>query len=300
LWFGMVVGDVGYAILFAALSWYLSGYVKRHQTLKVDFFRMRFSPGALKQLIAVLRPMIGWTVIWGLLHGEFFGNSLQLLGIFGTGQEPGRIAPLIPRTDTATTANQLILVYIGFGVCQVLYGLYLKASLSRRQGEKKHFWEATGYFSGVVALVVFAYAYMTRDFRLRLVIPAGMGTALFLMGMIRAGMPIMIAELPTQAGHILSYIRLYAVGLASAILADLATEIAVSLYHLLGVAGVVIAALVGLLTGLLIHAVLTLLLTLSHVLQPIRLIWVEFFSKFDFYMVRGRPYCPFKSVNQSS
>ncbi len=110
----------------------------------------------------------------------------------------------------------------------------------------------------------------------------------------------MIAELPTQAGHILSYIRLYAVGLASAILADLATEIAFSLYHLLGAAGVVIAGLAGVLTGLLIHAILTLLLTMSHVLQPIRLIWVEFFSKFDFYMARGRPYCPFKSVSQSS
>jgi V/A-type H+-transporting ATPase subunit I len=299
LWFGMVVGDIGYALMFAALSWYLSGYIKRNQTLKVDFFRMRFSPGALRQVVAVLRPMIGWTVVWGFLHGEFFGNLLQHLGIFGTGQHPGLIQVLIPRTDTVATANLLILVYIGFGACQVLYGLYLKAFFSRRQGEKKHFWEASGYFSGVVALVLFAYAYMTRDFRLWLVIPIGMGSALFFVGMIRARMPLMVAELPTQAGHILSYIRLYAVGLASAILADLATEIALSLYHLLGVAGAVIGGLAGLLAGLLIHTVLTILLTMSHVLQPIRLIWVEFFSKFDFYMTRGRPYRPFKSISHS-
>lgn len=107
----------------------------------------------------------------------------------------------------------------------------------------------------------------------------------------------MIAELPTQAGHILSYIRLYAVGLASAILADLATGIGFSLYQWLGVAGAVIGGLAGLLIGLLVHMVLTLLLTMSHVLQPIRLIWVEFFSKFDFYMSRGRPYRPFRSVS---
>jgi V/A-type H+-transporting ATPase subunit I len=299
LWFGMIVGDIGYAILFAALSWYLSGYIKRHQTLKVDFFRMRFSPGALRQVVAVLKPMIGWTMIWGFLHGEFFGNLFQHLGIFGTGQDSGAVPVLVPRTDTVATANRLILVYIGFGACQVLYGLYLKAFLSRQQGEKKHFWEASGYFSGVAALILFAYAFMTHDFRHWLVLPMVVGAALFFVGMIRARMPMMIAELPTQAGHILSYIRLYAVGLASAILADLATEIALSLYHLLGVAGAVIAGLVGLLTGLLIHVVLTLLLTMSHVLQPIRLIWVEFFSKFDFYMVRGRPYRPFKSVNHS-
>lgn len=296
LWVGMVVGDIGYAILFVALSWYLSGYIRRDQTLKVDFFKMRLSPGALKQVVAVLRPMIGWTVIWGFLYGEFFGNLFQRLGIFGTGQHAGIIPVLIPRTDTVATANVLILVSICFGTCQVLYGLYLKALLSRRQGEKKHFWEAIGYFCGVVALVLFAFAFMTGDFRLWLVIPTGLFGALFFAGMIPARTPIMIAELPTQAGHILSYIRLYAVGLASAILADLATGIGFSLYQLFGIAGAVVGVLVGLLTGLLIHVVLTVLLTMSHVLQPIRLIWVEFFSKFDFYMARGRPYRPFKSV----
>lgn len=111
---------------------------------------------------------------------------------------------------------------------------------------------------------------------------------------------MMIAELPMQAGHVLSYIRLYAVGLASAILAGLATDLGFSLYRLLGVTGLVLGVLVGLLMGLLIQTSLVILLTASHVLQPIRLIWVEFFSKFDFYKVRGRPYRPFKSVCSSS
>ncbi len=297
LWFGMVVGDIGYALIFAALSWYFSGYVKRNQTLKVDLFRMRLSPKDLKEVVAVLRPMIGWTVIWGFLHGEFFGNLLQRLGIFGTGQYPGSIAVLIPRTDTVATSKRLILISIGFGACQVLYGLFLKAFLSHRRSENKHFWEATGYFCGVSALILFAYAFMTSDFRLWLVLPTIAGAALFFAGMIRARMPIMIAELPTQAGHILSYIRLYAVGLASAILADLATEVGYSLYHGFGILSAVIGGLAGLLIGLLIHAVLILLLTMGHVLQPLRLIWIEFFTKFDFYMARGRPYRPFKSVS---
>ncbi len=299
LWFGMIVGDIGYAIMFVALSWYLSGYIRRNQTLKMDFFKMRLSPEALRRVVAILRPMIGWTVIWGFLHGEFFGNLLQRLGVFGTGQYPGKIAVLVPRTDTVATANRLILVSICFGACQVLYGLYLKAFMSRRRGEKKHFWEASGYFCGVTALVLFAYAFMTSDYRLWIVVPTGVCGGLFFAGMILARMPIMIVELLTQAGHILSYIRLYAVGLASAILADLATDIGFSLYHVLGVAGAVIGGLAGLLTGLLIHVVLTVLLTMSHVLQPIRLIWIEFFSKFDFYMARGRPYRPFKSVSRS-
>jgi V/A-type H+-transporting ATPase subunit I len=299
LWFGMIVGDIGYAVMFAVIYCCLSGYVRRDRALSLDFFKMRLSPSALRQVTRVLKPMIGWTVLWGLLYGEFFGDLLQRLGVFGTAEHPGLLPVLIPRTDTVKTANGLILVSIGFGVYQVLYGFFLKAVRTHRQREKKHFWEATGYFGGVSALVLFAYAFMAGDFRLWLLVPMAGGAALFLAGTILARMPLMIAELPTQGGHILSYIRIYAVGLASAILANLITNMGFSLYHVLGFAGLVIGVLSGLLIGLFMHAVLLVLLTVSHVLQPIRLIWVEFFTKFDFYTVSGRPYRPFKSIHGS-
>jgi V/A-type H+/Na+-transporting ATPase subunit I len=300
LWFGMIVGDLGYAMMFAALYWYLAGFVRRDRALTVDFFKMRLSPGAVAQVLGALKPMIGWTVLWGLLYGEFFGDLLQRIGVFGATRQSGWIPVLIPRTDTIATANGLILFSIGFGVYQVLYGFYLKALRTRRRGENVHFWEACGYFGGVAALVVFAYAFMTGDYRLWCVVPIAAGVCLFLMGMIRARAPLMIAELPTQGGHIMSYIRIYAVGLASAILANLATDMGFSLYHLLGGAGLVIGMIAALLMGLLMHAVLIVLLTVSHLLQPIRLIWVEFFTKFDFYTVSGRPYRPFKSICNSS
>ncbi len=300
LWFGMIVGDIGYALMFAALAWYLSGYIRQNRTLKIEFFKMRLSPRAVRKLVAAMRPMILWTFIWGLVYGEFFGDLFQWLGIFGTGGHPGLVPILIPRINTVATASALILACIGFGVFQVLYGFYLKASMMYRQGEKKHLWEASGYLGGVSALVLFAYGFMTKDLRLWLLVPTGVGAVVFLVGMIRARMPLMIAELPTQGGHILSYIRIYAVGLASAILAGLATDLGYSLYRLLGVAGLVLGVLAGLLMGLFIHVLLVVLLTVSHILQPIRLIWVEFFTKFDFYKVRGRPYRPFKSVCSSS
>jgi V/A-type H+-transporting ATPase subunit I len=298
LWFGMIVGDIGYGLIFGAACWYLTGYVRRHQPLTMDFFRLRISSEGVAQVVAVLIPMIGWTVIWGFLYGEFFGDLLQRFGIFGTALQPGLIPILIPRTDTVATANSLILVSIGFGVYQVLYGFYLKASRARRRGERKHFWEASGYFSGVAALVLFSYAFMTGNYRPWLLIPVAVGAFVFVMGVIKARMPLMIAELPTQGGHILSYIRIYAVGLASAILANLTTSIGFTLYHLLGFAGLIAGVLVGTLLAFLIHAVLLVLLTVSHVLQPIRLIWVEFFTKFDFYTVSGRPYRPFRLIGK--
>jgi V/A-type H+-transporting ATPase subunit I len=286
--------------VFAGVAWYLSRYVRRNQTLRVDFFKMRLAPDRVAQVISALKPMVLWTMLWGLLYGEFFGDLFQRWRIFGTVQHPGWIPLLIPRTDTVATANGLILFSIGFGVYQVLYGFYLKAVRARRYVEKVHFWEACGYFAGVASLVLLAYAFMTQDYRWWLIAPMVVGAAFFLLGMLRAKAPLMMAELPTQGGHIMSYIRIYAVGLASAILANLATELGFSLFHLLGIAGFIIGMIAGLSIGLLLHTLLIILLTVSHFLQPIRLIWVEFFTKFDFYSVSGRPYRPFQSICNSS
>jgi V/A-type H+/Na+-transporting ATPase subunit I len=294
LWVGMIIGDIGYGLVFAGIAWYLFTFVKREQGLRVDFFKMRLAPEAVAQVVRVMKPMIVWTIVWGCVYGEFFGNLFHRLGIFGTVHHPGLIPTLIRRTDTAATATLLIMVSIGFGIIQVLYGFVIKAHLSRRHGERKHFWEAVGYFGGVFALILFGYAFMNRSYPWPLLVPMLAGAALFGVGMLLARMPLMIAELPTQGGHILSYIRIYAVGLASAILADLATDIGFALYQKGGVAGVVLGVLVGLALGLLIHALLLILLTISHVLQPIRLIWVEFFTKFDFYTLSGKPYSPFR------
>ncbi|MEJ2040547.1 MAG: V-type ATPase 116kDa subunit family protein, partial [Desulfosarcinaceae bacterium] len=296
LWFGMIVGDIGYGLVFAAAAWYLQGYIRRGRALSVDFFKLRLSPQALTQVVQVLWPMILWTLVWGFFYGEFFGSLLEHAGFFGTGGHSGLIPVLIPRTDTARTASPLILVSIAFGIFQVLYGFYLKARRTHRSGERKHFWEAGGYFGGVSALVLFSWSFMTGDYSPWLMIPTIAGAAVFMAGTLLARMPMMLAELPTQAGHILSYIRIYAVGLASAILADLATNMGFALYHQLGVAGLVIGVLVGLMLSLVIHALLVVLLTVGHVLQPIRLIWVEFFTKFDFYTVSGRPFRPFSTI----
>jgi V/A-type H+/Na+-transporting ATPase subunit I len=297
LWFGMIVGDLAYGLAFAAVAWHLYGFVKRHEIFRVDFFKMRLAPAEMAQLLRIFTPMIAWTLVWGLVYGEFLGNLLQLAGVFATKKHPGLIPILIDRTDTAATATMLILVSIGFGAFQVLHGYIIKAYLGRRQGNMERFWEGCGYFGGVSALFLLGYAFMASSYPLWLIMPMLAGFALFAAGVWLARLPLMVAELPTQGGHILSYIRIYAVGLASAVLASLATDIGFGLSQTggaSGVIGLILGGLAGVLLGLLIHVVLTVFLLATHVLQPIRLIWVEFFIKFDFYSLRGRPYRPFK------
>jgi len=296
-WFGMIVGDFGYALLFWLLLRFLAGYAERREPLVIDFFGMTLSPELLAQSVRILRPMVVWTVIFGLLYGEFFGDFLERLGVFYVpGHEGGGWIPiLIPRT-LAGTATSLILVTILFGLGLVLYGLYIRAWLGYRHRHMRHFWEAVGYFAGLVALAIFAWVFLAKIQSPVLTLLIVLGFAILLLAVFMARMPLMLAELPTQGGHILSYVRIYAVGVSGAIMANLSTDLGFAIAGKLGLIGV----LIGLVVGLSVHGLVLTLTIIGHALQPVRLLWVEFFTKFGFYDESGRPYRPFKSVRQDA
>lgn len=297
LWFGMIVGDVGYAMLFWLLARFFDGYAKRKEPLVIDLFDMTLSPTILADVVKIMKPMVFWTIVFGLAYGEFFGNFLEHLGVFyipGEG-EAGLFKILIPRTLVAT-ASMLIIVSVTFGLLLVVYGLGIKAWLGYKHRHMRHFWEAIGYIGGLVGLTVLAVVYFTgaNVFLLNALMWAGFG--IFLLAAVVSRMPLMLAELPTQGGHILSYIRIYAVGVTGAILANLSTDLGFAIADKLGLIGI----LLGLVVGLAVHGLVLALTTIGHMLQPIRLIWVEFFTKFGFYDESGRPYRPFGSVRNDA
>jgi len=86
------------------------------------------------------------------------------------------------------------------------------------------------------------------------------------------------------------------VGVAGAVLYDLANQVGFGLAHSLGIIGV----LLGLLLGGLMVILITAVTLLGHLLQPIRLLWIEFASNFGFYDESGKPYRPFRSVRGES
>lgn len=294
-WFGMIVGDIGYALLFLLLGRWLSGFVKRNEPLVIDLFALKLKPPVLGKLVYILNWMVFWTVVWGFIYGEFFGTFLEHLGVFGTPEHPGLIPILIPRIDTAKTANLLILLSVAFGVVMVLWGLALRAYLGLKHRHMSHFWEGVGYLGGLVGILALAAGYLGN-------LQAGwlsglmyLGFGVFLLSVLMSRIWLMIPEIFTQAGHILSHIRIYAVGAAGGILAGLLTDVGFALAERIGLLGV----LLGILVAGVLHLLILLLTTLGHMLQPIRLIWVEFFTKFGFYEENGRPYRPFKSVRET-
>ena len=55
-----------------------------------------------------------------------------------------------------------------------------------------------------------------------------------------------------------------------------------------------IGPILGIIVALAVHLVALTLTIIGHTLQPLRLQYVEFFTKFGFYEENGRPYRPLR------
>jgi V/A-type H+-transporting ATPase subunit I len=66
IFFGMILGDIGYGILVLALS--------------LAFLR-RFKGGVLRDILLVLVMGSGWSILFGFLYGEAFGTLGEYIGL---------------------------------------------------------------------------------------------------------------------------------------------------------------------------------------------------------------------------
>ena len=206
----------------------------------------------------------------------------------GAEHGPNGFIPILLHRVTDTTP--ILLLSILFGVLQVLGGWLIRTYYGFRHGDKKHTWEGIGMFCGLLALVVAVWANQTGNTGPVTNIIAIVGGVIFMFSVIMAGMPIMIVELVSNGGAILSYLRLFAVGLSAALVANLATDLGFAISGSLPIIGPII----GILVALVVHLLAITLTIIGHTLQPLRLHYVEFFTKFGFYDANGPKYNPFR------
>ncbi len=262
LFFGMILGDVGYGALLLLLC--LLGL-------------WRFpEPGTRRDIINVLALGSGWSILFGVLYGEAFGTL---------GEEWGMHALWFERAS-AEQVTSLLLLSIAVGVVHVTLGLVLGVWEALRERSRHLLLERGGMLVGLIGL--FLMTSVLVDW-----LPEGFmnpGVAVMLVGIVLLSVPlgwlgVLLGpiEFIGLIGNILSYLRIAAIGLASVYLARLAND-------MVGLMGSIV---VGVVIALLIHALNLVLGAFSPTIHSLRLHYVEFFRKF--YEGGGQPFEPFQS-----
>jgi V/A-type H+-transporting ATPase subunit I len=261
LFFGMMVGDIGYGFVILAFA-----LVIRHRYQAVAF---------AKSLADILIISSIPAIIFGYLFGEFFGDLGETMGWLHPVQFLGitwnRVDAMIP----------MLIFAISLGVIHVSLGLLIGVRNAIIMKSRKHMYEKCGMLMMVVALVILMamLAGVVPDVAIYpVVILIVIALPLILMG---AGVFGTI-EVMSTVGNILSYARLMAIGMASVILAMVANRLG----------GAFQFAIVGIIVAILLHALNIMLAMFSPSIHAMRLHIVEFFSKF--YEGGGVAYKPFK------
>ena len=284
LWVGIIIGDVGYGLFLLGIALWLrakaaAGRPWRAVIGGIDFgFTMR--PAVLWSVVALLSWMTVWTFLFGIVFGEFFGNLPERF-----------IAGFHPWFDRLGLVTIYLYISIGFGLAQVYLGLILEMVKAVRHQERRELLEAVALMSGGTSIFLWlatqVHVLSPAFFR-----PVMLGGALvFLLALLASatlGSLMWVMESISTFGAIISYARIFAVGMASLALAIVANTLGG------GYSGAFSQVVLGIFVGAVAHILFFGLSVLSHILQPARLHWVEFFSKFKYYQDTGHPYRPFQ------
>ncbi len=260
LFFGMMAGDVGYGIVMLMIALLIGKKVKE---------------GLMADIMKFLRLGAIWTIVFGVLFGEYFGNLGEKLGI----------KPLWISRSEPDSIFLLLTLAIAVGVGHVMFGLLIGAWNAFVHKSRSHLLERIGMFVGILGLLFLVgslTSYLPGGFTILGWIVFAIGLIAVVVSMGTTGIFIGPIEFVGLLGSILSYLRIAALGLASVYLAKVANDLG----------GMVSSAVVGVLIAALIHAINIVMGILSPTIQSLRLQYVEFFQRF--YKGGQSPFMPFK------
>lgn len=353
LFFGVVVGDIGFGLLFTVLAWWLRRRGSQGKKLSLGPLGIVLKPNALLPISTIIAWCAFWSLLWGVLYGEGFGNLLErwpennpifyaryhapegassevaasnaavaaleselasdatkvqnITGAsdvtvsnapatdgysssedgYGTEYHPKGMFPIF--IHRVADFGPVILLSVIFGILQVLGGWGIRAYYGFKHHDKKHMWEGIGMFTGLFGLVILGFSYF-YGFNAGWTTVAVIGLAIWIFSIVRSGIPLMAIELMSNAGNILSYLRLFAVGLSAALIANLCTDLGFAISGTLPVIGPIL----GIVIGFSVNVIAVVVTIIGHTLQPLRLQYVEFFTKFGFYEESGQAYNPLR------
>lgn len=241
LFYGLILGDVGYGLLLFAAAWVVKQRYG-HRPL-------------LRDLSVVFLVASASAVLCGVLFGELFGELGERIGLH----------PLLNRLEAFIP---LLSLAIGIGTLHVSLGMVLGMLWAWRQGEWRECLVKLGGLTLVlsfVCLIATLSGLLPRGWTRH----ASAGLLLSLAIIFGFGGAHAAMELHSLV-NVLSYLRLMGIGVASAALAFAANKLGALVGN----------ALLAIVVGGTLHAINLAFGILSPTVQSLRLHYVEFFENF--------------------
>ena len=276
LFFGLCLCDTGYGLLMIVA---LPIFTKLFQLINPNFS---------KWLVVLFGAS---TMLCGLLSGTFFGFNMYDLDI-----------PFVQKMKEIlyTDNSTMFTVSLCIGVVQILFGMAIKAvNLSIQCGVKY----ALGTIGWLVLLITVGVSVLAGfEFSNPVVMGILIAAAVLIFLFNSPGKnPLLNIGLGLWdtynmatglLGDVLSYVRLFALGLSGGILANVFNSMAVGMAPDNKVAGFIVMVLIFVIG----HALNIFMNILGAIVHPMRLTFVEFFKNSG-YTGGGTEYKPFKITN---
>jgi V/A-type H+-transporting ATPase subunit I len=292
IFFGLILGDVGYGALLLVASFGLRKLLKGSEG---------------KMLLDIMRNASISSIFFGILYSECFGFKLPWPPILPSrhlniGGEAGGHGPAIP---------ELMIMCVWIGVLHITAGRILGILNHARQDHGSHrVWAMLANLGwimvmwGILVMIWSAFPMpLMPDLTgfpplvMGLSLPAIIGALMIVLGVvfIVKESALELVELPTILSHVLSYARLVGVGISSVAIAMVINFIAIGLIIEPQLENITIFSVIVIVVGVIVWIIGQILNTILGMigggLQSLRLQYVEFFTKF--YTGGGVKYNPF-------
>ena len=280
LFFGFCLGDAGYGVaMFTASTIY-----------------KRFASKKLKAYLTLVQYFGGATFVMGILFGNFFGIELV------------KVAFLSELNPLFLDSSKIFMLSLIIGGVQILFGLGIKAANQIRQSGFLFALSSIGWIVLIINFVLFSFIIDKNSPVLESleIIKKGVYIASALLILLYAnpaakihirlagGLWSFYSTITGVFGDLLSYIRLFALGLSSSILGLVVNKMAVAFgeISLIGPILFILIIVFGHLGNLAISS-------LGSFVHPMRLTLVEFYKNAGF-TGGGKKYNPFTKYQMSN
>ncbi len=295
LLFGVIVGDVGYGLIYLALALVLRKLLVRMGEMGAKAFKIILGCGIS-------------TVVFGLLYSEIFGLSLPWHSILFSRHLPigGDHLPQVMDLLVISVAIGVIYLTVGW-----IFGMINHARMDHKGAHRtKAICAKFGWLAMFWGMLIILFSLIDiGTFIAGITIPLPnltviglpltiVGAVLFVLGAVFVARenPLDLMEIPTNLlSHMLSFCRIAAVGLSSVAIAMVVNFLAMEFFIGPAIADFSVVGVLLIIVGVLVliigHALNVVLGVIGGALHPVRLHYVEFFTKF--YQGGGVIYKPF-------